>query len=154
MISILSVIFYFGLRQWRFKNRKNRWMIRITQLAGAFSSLALFITALFPLGPDRAIHNFWSFILYIGLGIFEIAMAFTTFQYPMISKCSGIYGIMAMLVNYITLGLTFFDFFIGEWITVVLFFIYIIIITCQYDKYMGSPYKFFIGDKIALNWDK
>ena len=141
IISILSIIFYIGMVQWRTKSRKTKSIILMMQGAGIFSSLALFITALFPLGTHSAIHSLWSFLLYIGLGVFELLLAVTTFRFQKAKKWTAYYGIIAMLINFLSLGLTFVKFFLGEWITVVMFYIYIIIITRQYDLYMECNTK-------------
>jgi hypothetical protein len=136
IISVLSIAFYAGMYQWHTKSRNMKTKILIMQGSGIFSSLALLITALFPLGVHTVIHSFWSFLLYIGLGVNELFLAGITFSVPRAKKWTAYYGIAAMGINYITLGWTFAKFYIGEWITVALFYLYIIIITCQYDGYI------------------
>ena len=135
MISFLAMIFYIGMDQWNSLGRKRKLSFLIAQFAGVFSSWSLLITALFPLGSYTDIHDFWSTMLYIGLGFFELFLGLTIFTFPKAGKWLGYYGILAMSINFITLVYSIFDFFIGEWIAVALFFIYIIVITWQYDRF-------------------
>lgn len=140
IISFLSIVFYIGLFQWRnkYKSRKASALVLWMQIAGIFSSIALFITANFPLGSYTTIHSIWSFLLYISLAVFELLFGIAVLKFPEAPKWTAYYGIIAMIINLITLGLTFADFYIGEWITVIMFYILIVIMTSQYHLYTSN----------------
>jgi len=113
-----------------------KFLLTTAQIAGILSALSFMITAIFPLGYNDSMHSFWSKMLVVFLGFFEAFSASSLRRRPHRVKWMPYYGFLIAIINFM-LGVSFFfaDFFLGEWIMVVMFIVYVIILaTLQNSK--------------------
>jgi len=134
LTSVALIIFYVQLRKLNTGNRGMIILLAIAQIAGVFSSFALIMTGIFPFGTETAIHSLWSMILYIALAFFEAFSATVFLRYTSYPKWIAYYGIAAAVINFIA-GAIFTPVFIGEWITVAMYIVYVAVI-CYHTKLM------------------
>jgi len=66
--GVVLLLFFIGLSRWKMeKNRRQNFMLRLTQGFGILGALALVISGLYPINFS-ALHSFFSICLYILLG--------------------------------------------------------------------------------------
>jgi hypothetical membrane protein len=123
-LSIL--LFFLGISTWQMQNRKiQNGMVRITQLFGILGSVAMLMSAVFPIHLPVQ-HQFWSISLYILLGT---AFAFSVFALRYQPRCPR----WVLVVGGITAGIDilsgiYHETTILEWITVALFIAYLLLL--------------------------
>ena len=122
VIGLQVLLFFLGISSWQIKaNRIQHLMVRITQLFGIFGSVALIMSALFPINQPQ--HQFWSISLYILLGT-AFAFSVSALRYhPECPKWILALGVLTAAMDIIS-GI-FHHATMLEWLTVGLFLIYL-----------------------------
>jgi len=136
LTGLLVLLFFLGLSQWEIKNHKlQNLMVRITQLFGIFGSLALIMSAIFPINLPQQ-HEFWSVALYILLGTaFGFSVSALRYQ-PKCPKWVLILGGLTALIDILS-GI-FHENTSFEWVTVGLFLIYLITLSVKSRELQGK----------------
>jgi len=130
LTSLVLIVFYIGLRQWNTGNRKMRTLLITAQIMGIFSAFSLILAALFPLGPHTSTHSFWSETLSVAIGFFLTFSATALLKHPAFRRWIAYYAFLAALANFIygMSGATGHKFFVGEWVAIGMFIIYVFLI--------------------------
>lgn len=141
LTSLVLIPFYIGFRQWNTGAKKMRTLLIITQIMGIFSAVFLILAALFPLGPYTSIHSFWSSMLTGAIGFFLTFSATALWRHPAFRKWIACYAFLAALVNFIyamseAVG---YKFFMGEWVAIGMFIIYIFMIAYNSKALVERP---------------
>jgi hypothetical membrane protein len=126
--ALILIWFYIELRKFKISRRRIRVLWIIGQAGGVFSSIALIVTGVFPLGTHTTIHSLWSSFIYMSMAVFEAFSATVLFRNWGPTRWVGIYGMAATVVNFVT-GVFFNQVYIGEWLSVSTFIIYILLIS-------------------------
>jgi hypothetical protein len=95
LAAIALIVFYVELRKLNNSNRRMFILLLIAQITGIFSSVALIMTGIFPLGANTSVHSLWSIMLYIGLAFFEFFSALVFIRYTKFPKWLAYYGFIA-----------------------------------------------------------
>jgi hypothetical membrane protein len=123
--GIILIFFFIGLSAWRHENKIQNIMLALTQISGILGGIAMIMSAIFPIITGD-IHSFWSASIYIFLGT-AFAFSAATLRYVSeVPRWMIILGILVALENFI--WCTILNIFIMEWITVVLFLVYIFVL--------------------------
>ncbi len=126
LTGIILLVFFMSLVEWKMAgNKKQNAMLLLTQIFGFAGALAMIMSAVFPI-TFEGIHSFWSALLYILLGTafaFSVAAMRYYSHYPRWLLILG--GLIA--VEDMVWGLVL-NTYLMEWITVILFLIYILIV--------------------------
>jgi hypothetical protein len=131
LTAVFLLAFYSGLSQWNTGDKKMRVLLTIAQAAGIFSALSLIMTAIFPLGTQTDMHRFWSMMLFVSLGFFLIFSATSLLRHPAFARWVAYYGLLTSAFNFVNgaiLMAVFGDVYVGEWISVGMFMIYVIML--------------------------
>jgi hypothetical membrane protein len=134
LTGLLVLLFFLGVTRWKIRNLKiQNFMVTITQVFGILGSLALILSALFPI--NRPQHEFWSISLYMLLGT---AFAFSVSALRYQPKCSqwvlligGTTAIVDILSSILHESTTL------EWITVLMFVIYLFTLSLKNRELQG-----------------
>ena len=136
IVAALLIIFYIGLFQW-YKNEKIRKKYIISyvgaQISGIISSIFLVLASIFPLGTYTPLHSRFGMLHMIGLDSFIIFIAIAFMINPDLKKSIGIFGFFLAIFNIITTN-AFSSLYIAEWVYFLLFMVYIVTITLNYNK--------------------
>jgi Protein of unknown function (DUF998) len=130
LTSVVLFIFFTSIGKWNNGNKKMRMLLTIAQIMGIFSACSLILAALFPLGPHTSTHSFWSSMLTVGIGFFLTFSATAFLRHPAFMRWIAYYAFLAALVNFIyalseAIG---YKFFIGEWVAIGMFIVYLFLI--------------------------
>ena len=130
LTSVVLFIFFASIGKWNNGNKKMRMLLTIAQIMGIFSACSLILAALFPLGPHTSTHSFWSSMLTVGIGFFLTFSATAFLRHPAFMRWIAYYAFLAALVNFIyalseAIG---YKFFIGEWVAIGMFIVYLFLI--------------------------
>jgi hypothetical protein len=132
----LLLVFYVGIFQW-YKNHKIRKKYIISyigaQISGIIASAFLVLASIFPLGTFTSLHSKFSLVNMVGMDSFMVFTAIAFIMNPNIKKWIGFYGFFTAIFNIVTTN-AFSLLYIAEWIYILLFMIYIAVITLNYDK--------------------
>jgi hypothetical protein len=135
-VASLLIVFYIGIYQW-YKNRKiaKKYIISYVcaQISGIIASIFLVLASIFPLGNNTDLHSTFSLINMIGIDCFLSFTATAFLMNPNIKKWIGITAYLVAVFNIVTTN-AFSSLYIAEWIYFLLFMIYMLIITMNYDK--------------------
>lgn len=129
--------FFLGISLWAMAgNRIQKAMLFLTQLFGSLGSLAMVLSAFFPInipGP----HSFWSTSLYILTGTaFAFSVAALRY-YPKYPRWLLFLGILVAIEDMVW-GLIL-NSYIFEWLTVALFLIYILLLGIETKRKAMNP---------------
>ena len=136
IIAALLVVFYIGIGQW-YKDRKieKKYVICYigAQISGIIASVFLVLASVFPLGTNTDLHSKFSLLNMIGMDFFLSFTAIALFMNPDIKKWIGVFAYLSAVFNIVTTN-AFSSLYIAEWIYFLLFMIYVVILTLNYDK--------------------
>lgn len=136
IVAALLFVFSIGMYQW-YKNRKIKKKYRISyicaQLSGMIASIFLVLASVFTLGTYTSLHGIFGMLHMIFTDCFMEFTAIAFLMNPNIEKRIGIFAFLVAGFNIVTTN-AFSSLFIAEWIYFLLFMIYMVIITLQYDK--------------------
>jgi hypothetical protein len=129
LTSIAMVPFFVGLSRLNTGEKKMRVLLTLAQVAGVFASASFFMTAVFPLGVNNAVHSIFSILLFMMFGTFEMFSASALRRKPGYPRWITYSGFSIAVISFI-IGVSSFwvDFFLGEWIMVVTLMIYVVML--------------------------
>ena len=131
LTAVFLLAFFAGLSRWYTGDRKMKILLVTAQIAGALSAIALILTAIFPLGTQTDQHRFWSMMLYLLLGFFLTFSATSLLRHPAFGRWVAYYGIATAVFNFVNgaiLTAVIGDVYVGEWISVGMFMVYVLIL--------------------------
>jgi hypothetical protein len=131
LTAVFLLAFFAGLSKWNTGDKKMKVLLLTAQVAGMFSAVALILTAVFPLGTQTDMHRLWSMTLFVLLGFFLTFSATSLLRHPAFARWVAYYGFLTAafnLVNGAVLMAVIGDAYVGEWISVVMFMIYVLML--------------------------
>jgi len=137
LTALTLALFYIGMYRWYGRGRAARRFnisFAVAQAGGLAGSVFLILTAIFTLGTEPGLHSFFSQANMIAMDFFLSFTATGFLLNPEIHKGVGIFGFIACIFNVVTMN-AFDDFFVSEWIFFLMFMIYMVLITLQYDRF-------------------
>ena len=112
---------------WNVGDKKAKVFLRLSQVSGIVFALSFMMSALFPLGVNDSVHSFFSIMLFVFVGFFEIFLASAIRRNPSTAKWTVYFGFVAAMINFaFGISFNFMNLFIGEWIIIAVFIAYII----------------------------
>ena len=126
LASVGLLVFFLGLGRWITADGRVRTLVRIAQISGVASSIALIITALFPLGPQTAVHSLAGKIHVIFLGFFLTFSATVFLKRRSSVKWPAYLGFLSAIVNFIY-GAFLYSTFVAEWAAIGMFIVYVLV---------------------------
>jgi hypothetical protein len=127
LTSVILFAFFISANVWNIGDKKIRIFLTIAQIAGILSSIALIITALFPLGPHTAIHSLSGKIHIIFIGFFLTFSATVLLKHNASIKWFAYFGFLSAAVNFVY-GAFLNSVFFAEWLAIGMFIIYTLMI--------------------------
>ena len=140
LTALLLAVFYVGMYRWYGRGRAaRRFNISyfFAQTGGIMGSIFLILTTVYTLGTNTQMHSLFSLVNMVGMDFFLSFTATGFLLNPKIHKGVGIFGFVAAAFNIVTMNV-FINFYISEWIFFALFMAYMVLITLQYDRILGS----------------
>ena len=134
--ALLLAVFYIGMYRWYEWGRTARKFnisFAIAQIGGLIGSVFLILTTVFTLGTHTELHSVFSQVNMIAMDFFLSFTATGLLMNPRIHKGIGIFGYFAFIFNVVTMN-AFVDFYVSEWIFFLLFMVYVVLVTMQYDR--------------------
>jgi hypothetical protein len=141
LTAIFLLAFFAGLSRWNTGDKKMKILLVIAQITGAFSALSLILTAVFPLGTQTDMHRFWSMMLFVMLGFFLTFSTTSLLRHPAFARWVAYYGFLTAVFNFVNgaiLTAVFSDVYVGEWISVAMFMIYVLILATN-SRVIDAP---------------
>jgi len=136
LVAVLLCAFFVGMSQWYRRHglaKKYRICFVGAQAFGIAASLFLVLASLFPLGNHTPLHSLFSQLNMIGLDCF---LSFTALAFLLNlnnKRWIGAFGYSTAVFNIVTTN-AFTSLCVAEWIYFLLFMVYMVIITQQYDR--------------------
>ncbi len=137
--GLLLLLFFFSVSSWKIENRKiqNR-MVEITQVLGTLGSIAMMLSAVFPINRMPQ-HQVFSMALYILLGsAFAFSVAALRYQ-PLCPRWALAVAALTAVMDIFS-GI-FHEVTFMEWATVTLFLAYLLILGSISRKLRVKPWK-------------
>jgi hypothetical protein len=75
LASAVLVLFFAGMYSWNVGDKKAKVFLTLAQISGVVFAIAFLLSALFPLGVNDSVHSFFSIMLFVFIGFFEIFSA-------------------------------------------------------------------------------
>jgi hypothetical protein len=126
IVSLILIPYFWQLRVLLTGKRKTDIPLMIAIISGILSSVFLIVTASFPLGTHTDIHSSFSGVHFISVDFFLSFTAVAFWLDPRKPRWLAILGYVISIINLITMCI--FRIFFGEWITVISFIVYIILV--------------------------
>lgn len=127
LASVLLVLFFAGMYTWNLGDKKAKVFLTLSQVTGIVFALSFMMSALFPLGVNDAVHSFFSIMLFIFIGFFELFSASAIRRDTSSPKWIVYFGFAAAMINFaFGISFNFMNLFIGEWIIIAVFIAYVI----------------------------
>jgi hypothetical protein len=133
LTGLCLTFFSLGLEIWNVGDNKRRTLLTIAQATGIISSLALIVSAFFPLGAQTLIHTISGKAHIFFAGFFLTFSATIFLRHPDTPKWLAYFGFLAALINFIY-GAFLHSVFIAEWVAIGLFTLYVVMISGNYLK--------------------
>lgn len=150
LVALLLAVFYLGLTEW-YKKREieKKYIICYVcaRISGIAASVFLVLASVITLGTNDALHGTFSMLNMIGMNCFTVFTSIAFVLHPDIKSRIGITGFFTVAFNIVTMNL-FTDFYLAEWIYFLLFMIYVVMVTVNYNKLV--QYKSVSKDPKAL----
>jgi hypothetical protein len=125
--SAVLVLFFAGMYTWKVGDKKAKVFLRLSQVSGIVFALSFMMSALFPLGVNDSVHSFFSIMLFVFVGFFEIFSASAIRRNPSSPKWTAYFGFAAAMINFaFGVSFNFMNLFIGEWVMIAVFIAYIV----------------------------
>ncbi len=129
VVAGLCLIFFsLGLEIWHNGDKKRRILLTITQVTGVISSLALIVSAFFPLGTSTPVHSISAKVHIFFIGFFLSFSATILLKHSGMPKWLAYFGFATALINFIY-GAFLHSVFFAEWPAIGLFIVYVLIIS-------------------------
>lgn len=128
LTGLCLTFFSLALEIWKDGDNKPGSILTIAQLTGVLASLALIVTAIFPLGAHTLLHQI-SGKAHIALTGFFLTFSATVFlKHPRTPNGLAYFGFFAALINFIY-GAILYSVFVAEWAAIGLFILYVLMIS-------------------------
>ncbi len=128
LTSAVLVLFFAGVYKWNTGDRKVKVFLLLSQISGIVFAFSFIMSALFPLGVNDSVHSFFSIMLFVFIGFFEVFSA-SAIRRNSAKKPIAYFGFVAAMINFaFGVSFNFMNLFIGEWIIIAVFIAYIIIL--------------------------
>jgi hypothetical protein len=125
--SAVLVLFFAGMYTWKVGDKKAKVFLRLSQVSGIVFALSFMMSALFPLGVNDSVHSFFSIMLFVFIGFFEVFSASAIRRNPAKNKWTAYFGFAAAMINFaFGVSFNFMNLFIGEWVMIAVFIAYIV----------------------------
>ncbi len=128
LAGLCLAFFFLGLEIWNDGDQKQRTLLTIAQVTGILSSLALIVSAFFPLGAQTLIHTISGKAHIFFTGFFLTFSATVLLKQPQPPKWLAYFGFLVALINFIY-GAFLRSVFIAEWAAIGLFILYVLMIS-------------------------
>jgi hypothetical membrane protein len=124
--ALFLIVFFLGLSVWKLEDNKVQIiMLRLTQVFGILGAFCMMMSGIYPINLYK-IHSFWSSSLYILMSTGFVFSAAALRYHIGVPRWLLILGISTAVMVILT---SFFPtFFVLEWITVLLFLLYVILV--------------------------
>ena len=135
IVAVLLAAFFIGICQWyrnRLIGRKYVICYLCAQISGTISSVFLVLASIFPLGTHTGLHSTFGLCHMIGTDCFMDFTAIAFWMNPGMKKWIGVFAFLIAFFNIIATN-AFSALYIAEWVYFLLFMIYVVIITLNYD---------------------
>jgi hypothetical protein len=136
LTSICLVPFLIGVNAWNTGDRKVKIFLTVSQITGLIAAASFFMTAIFPLGVNNEVHSFFSIMIFVFFGFFEVFSA-SGLRRKVAAPRWLVYSGFATAFASFGIGVfSFFnhDFFLGEWITVGLLIFYVLALAANLKR--------------------
>jgi hypothetical protein len=133
VVAAILIPFFLGLSRWQATATTRKWrvLLRVAQGAGILTSAALIMTAIFTIGASPLTHWFWAIMCFFSIGAFQLFSAISLIKHPSVVKPIAGFGFasvtMALLWG-VLYDRLFPKGFFGEWLSIIMFLIYIILV--------------------------
>ncbi len=138
LAGVLFILFFTGMIRWHRGADKKYVVCYICAEAGGLAAACSLILA--ALIQDPSLSNALRIIFMAGASVFLVFTAAAAFMDPFVSGFVGVFGIITAAFNVLT-SIILTKFYIGEWVFFILFFVYIAVITYNYDRFDGENMK-------------
>jgi hypothetical protein len=128
LAGVCLIFFALGLEIWNHGDKKRRILLTIAQVACIISSLALIVSAFFPLGAHTVIHSISGKAHIFFAGFFLTFSATFFLRHPHAPKWLAYFGFLAALINFIY-GAFLYTVFIAEWAAIGVLIIYVLMVS-------------------------
>jgi hypothetical membrane protein len=140
IVSLVLILFFAALYSWNIGDKKMKIFLGLSQAVGIVLAVAFLVTSMAPLGVNDSVHSTASIILFISIGCFEIFSASAIRKNPARAKWMPPFGIAVAMANFVlAVSFNFGNFFLGEWIMIGLFIIYILTLAVTQSKTAQVP---------------
>ncbi len=127
LTSSALILFFAGMYSWLNKDKRTNFFIWASIASGILMAVAFIVTALFPLGVATSIHSFFSILRFAFTGLFVTFSASAVRRMPSHIRWLPAFGIALAMVNFaVCISFFFVNLYVGEWITIALFIVYIL----------------------------
>ena len=125
--SAVLIVFFAGMYTWNMGDKKGKIFLSLSQVSGIVFAVAFLMSALFPLGVNASVHSFFSIMLFVFIGFFEVFSASALRRNPASPKWTAYFGFVAAMINFaFGVSFNFMNLFVGEWIMIAVFIAYVI----------------------------
>ena len=108
-------------------------------MSGIVFAFAFLMSTLFPLGVNDSFHSLFSIILFVFVGFFEIFSASAIRRSPSSPKWIFYFGFVAAMVNFaFGVSFNFMNLFVGEWMIIAVFILYLITLALTQNSKIPS----------------
>ena len=126
LTSAVLVLFFAGMYKWNTGDKKMKIFLLVSQISGIVFAFSFIMSALFPLGVNDSVHSFFSIMLFVFIGFFEVFSASAIRRNPA-KKPIAYFGFVAAMINFaFGISFNFMNLYIGEWIIIAVFIAYVI----------------------------
>jgi hypothetical membrane protein len=144
LTGICLIFFFLGLEIWSDGDRKRRTLLTIAQVTGILSSLALIVSAFYPLGAQTLVHSISGKAHIFFTGFFLTFSATVLLKQPHSPKWLAYLGFFAALINFIY-GAFLHAIFLAEWAAIGVFILYVLMISGNTFKQAAPQVELIAG---------
>ena len=127
LTSLVLILFFAGMYNLKIEDKRLKFFTWASIASGLLLALSFMVTALFPLGVATATHSFFSIWRFVFTGLFVLFSACAIRRMPSHARWLPPFGIAIAIVNFaVCISFNFVDLYVGEWITVAFFIVYIL----------------------------
>ena len=145
LTSAVLMLFFAGMYTWNTGDKKAKVFLILSQISGIIFAASFAMSAIFPLGVNNSVHSFFSIMLFIFIGFFEIFSASAIRRNPSKIKWIAYFGFIAAMINFaFGVSFNFMNLFIGEWVIIAIIIAYIITLSITQNRNSNNRAKVFL----------
>ena len=136
----MLAVFFIGMCRWYSHGRDKKKInicYAVAQAGGLIGSAFLILTTIYTLGTNTKLYAAFNLVYTISFDLFLSFTAAGFFMNPKINKGISVFGFLACVFNIVTIN-AFNNFYLSEWIFFLIFMIYIVLLTLQYNRIIGE----------------